>query len=120
MPTTLELAGTQIPPQVQFKSLLRAMRGEGGAYDAVYGGYMQLQRMVTADGWKMILYPEIKKVRLYNLKKDPNEMNDLADDKAYEPVKNKLFAKLLMLQTETGDTLDLKAVYPQLCENASP
>lgn len=120
MPTTLELAGAAIPSQVQFKSLLPAMRGEGGSYDMVYGGYLQLQRMVLVGNYKMILYPEIQKVRLYNLKNDPQEMTDLGQDKAYEAVKKKLFAKLLMLQTETGDNLDLEALYSQLCENASP
>jgi len=120
MPTTLELAGAGIPSQVQFKSLLPAMRGEGGPYDAIYGGYMQLQRMVADDGCKMILYPKINKVRLYNLKKDPEEMTDLGEDKNYNAIKERLFAKLLILQTETGDTLDLKTVYPQLCEKASP
>jgi choline-sulfatase len=114
MPTTLELAGVKIPPQVQFKSLLPAMQGKEGAYDAVYGGYMGFQRMVTADGWKMLLYPKIQKVLLYNLKNDPQEMIDLCEDTAYEPVKKRLFAKLLKLQIETGDTLNLKAVYPEL------
>jgi len=116
MPTTLELAGADIPEQVQFKSLLPALRGDGGAYDAVYGGYMNTQRMVTADGWKMILYPTIQKVLLYHLKNDPQEMTDLSEDKACQAVQKNLFAKLLMLQIETGDTLDLKAVYPHLYE----
>ena len=62
----------------------------------------------------MLLYPEIKKVRLYNLKKDPNEMTDLADVEKYDSLKKKLLAKLLKRQAETGDTLDLKAVYPEL------
>ncbi len=115
MPTALELAEADVPPQVQFKSLLGSLRGKSGAYDAVYGGYMNLQRMVIEGDYKMILYPEIKKVLLYNLKKDPGEMGDLADDKKYNALKKKLFAKLLTLQTETGDPLDLKAVYPNLC-----
>ena len=41
---------------------------------------------------------------------------DLADVEKYDGIRKKLFAKLLTLQTETGDTLDLKAVYPKLCE----
>ncbi|MEN8127269.1 MAG: sulfatase-like hydrolase/transferase [Planctomycetota bacterium] len=115
MPTTLELAGAEIPPQVQFKSLLGSMQGKGGPYDAVYGGYMNSQRMVTDDGYKMILYPKIKKVRLFDLKQDPEEMTDLGEDKKYDSVKKTLFAKLLSLQTEIGDALDLKAIYPNLC-----
>ena len=71
--------------------------------------------MVSDDGYKMILYPEIKKIRLYNLKKDPEEMTDLGEDKNYNAIKEKLFAKLLILQTETADALYLKAIYPELC-----
>lgn len=116
MPTTLELAGVKKPAQVQFQSLLPVLQGRSnGAYDAVYGGYMSLQRMVTQDGYKMILYPKIKKVLLYNLKKDPQEMNDLAGEKQYAKTLKKLFATLLDLQKETGDSLDLKNVYPELC-----
>ncbi len=115
MPTTLELAGTAVPSQVQFKSLLPLLKGEGGGYDAVYGAYMaQLQRMIVDGRYKMILYPKIKKVLLYDLKADPDEMNNLADEKKYDGVKKKLFARLLALQKETGDPLDLQAVYPAL------
>ena len=43
-------------------------------------------------------------------------MTDLGEDKAYEVVRKKLFAKLLKLQSQVGDELDLKTVYPQLSE----
>ncbi len=120
MPTTLELAGAHIPTQVQFKSLLPVMQDHNSnPYDAIYGGYMNLQRMVIENNYKMILYPEIKKVRLYDLKKDPNEMIDLGEDKKYNAIRTKLFAVLQALQKETGDPLDLKAVYPNLWNNSS-
>ncbi len=116
MPTTLELAGVQKPAQVQFESLLPVLQGRSnGAYDAVYGGYMNLQRMVIEGNYKLILYPKIQKVRLYNLKKDPEEMKDLAEEKKYAKTIKNLFATLLELQKETGDSLDLKSVYPELC-----
>jgi len=116
MPTTLELAGVEIPPQVQFKSLLPVLRGESnGAYDAVYGGYKNLQRMVVDDNYKLILYPKIKKARLFNLKKDPHEMIDLGEDDRYTSIRKNLFAKLLELQKEMNDPLDLKVIYPELC-----
>ena len=115
MPTTLELAGAEIPSQVQFKSLLPVMKGDSDrSYDAIYGGYLDLQRMVIEGDYKMILYPEIKKVRMYNLKNDPEEMADLAEDKQYSSLRKKLFATLLKLQEEIGDPLDIKAVYPNL------
>jgi len=66
------------------------------------------------DGYKLILYPKIGKARLYNLAEDPKEMNDLAGDPASRPVMKRLFARLLELQEPTGDTLDLKAAFPEL------
>jgi choline-sulfatase len=70
--------------------------------------------MVTQGDHKMILYPKIKKVLLFNLADDPLEMKDLAADPKHKPLLKRLFAKLLALQKETGDALDLKAVYPGL------
>jgi len=115
MPSTLELAGVAIPKHVQFKSLMPLIRGNAGKpYDAIYGGYLDLQRSVKMGDDKLILYPKIAKTRLYNLAKDPYEMNDLADDPAARPTIKRLFAKLLELQKQTGDTLDLKAAFPDL------
>ena len=115
MPSTLELAGAEKPEHVQFKSLMPMARGEGKAsYDAIYGGYLNVARMVTQDGYKLLLFPKVKKVFLYNLKKDPEEINDLAGKKRHKKEMKKLFAKLLELQRETGDELDLKAIYPGL------
>lgn len=118
MPTTLQLAGVEQPDHVQFNSLLPAIQGEKTKpYDAIYGGYLKLQRMITYDGYKLILYPEIQRARLFNIKKDPQEINDLAGKKKYEPVMKKLFARFLKLQQETGDPLDLKNVYANLLDN---
>ena len=113
MPTVLELAGVEKPEQVQFKSLLPLIRGGNQEpYDAIYGGYLDVQRSVKQDGYKLILYPKVPKARLYNLEQDPNEMNDVADNPDQKPRIKKLFAKLLELQEETGDELDLRSVFP--------
>ncbi|NQU20295.1 MAG: sulfatase-like hydrolase/transferase [Candidatus Nealsonbacteria bacterium] len=115
MPTTLELAGVAKPDHVQFTSLMPLIRGEAKqSYDAIYGGYLSVQRSVKLDGYKLLLYPKIAKVRLYHVAEDPDEMKDLADDPRCKPVIAKLFARLLELQKETGDDVDLKSVYPKL------
>jgi len=80
----------------------------------LYGAYLDLQRSVTLDGYKLILYPKIKRMRLYNLRVDPGEMNDLATDEKSRPMIEKLFARFLELQSEVGDTLDLKSVYGEI------
>ena len=115
MATSLDLAGVKKPDHVEFKSLMPLIRGENVVpYDAVYGAYLDAQRSVTMDGYKLILYPAVPVARLYNLKDDPQEMTDLSDKPESKPIMKKLFARLLELQVEVGDEVDLKSVYPGL------
>ncbi len=48
------------------------------------------------------------------MKADPEEMNDISKKKGSKKIMKALFAKLLDLQKEAGDTLDLKPTYPEL------
>ena len=109
MPSTLELAGVKKPGYVQFKSLMPLISGKKkSSYDAVYGAYKaDLQRMVAAGDYKLIMYPAVRKIKLFNLKDDPMEMNNLASVKKYEPVIAGLFKAFVKLQKETGDTLKI-------------
>jgi len=108
MPSTLELAGVEKPKQVQFKSLMPLIEGKSkSSYDAIYGAYIDFQRMISANGYKMIYYPKINKTLLYNLRDDPYEMKNLADDPTNAGLKKKLKTRLKELQTKVGDTLDL-------------
>lgn len=115
MPTTLELAGVDKPKHVDFKSIMPLIKGRKVTpYDAIYGAYLGVQRSVTFEGYKLLLYPKVPKARLYNLKDDPNEMTDLADNPKYKPIMKKLFAKFLELQKETGDQLNLQDIFSNL------
>ncbi|MCH7728807.1 MAG: sulfatase-like hydrolase/transferase, partial [Planctomycetes bacterium] len=115
MPTTLELAGIDKPDHVEFKSLRPLIDGKQQQhYDAIYGAYLQVQRMVTYGDYKLILYPKIGKSRLYNLRDDPSEMIDLADDPKHAGTVKKLFTKFLQLQKDTGDKLDLTQTFAKL------
>jgi choline-sulfatase len=108
MATSLDLAGVKMPSQVQFKSLLPLIGGKRKqSYDAIYGGYINLQRMITMDGYKMIYYPQIDKTMLYDLKIDPMEMKNIADDTANAGIIRKLKKRFKQLQKETGDTLSI-------------
>ena len=115
MPTTLALAGVDRPDHVEFQNLLPIVRGEKEtAYQSVYGAYLGLQRSVTKDGWKLIMYPKIKQVRLYHVAEDELEMHDLAGNAKQAQRMKELFAEFQKLQQQTGDKLDLKAVFPEL------
>ena len=114
MATALDLAGYDEPAFVEFNSLMPLIKhkNEKSAYPAVYGAYLNLQRSVRNDEYKLIFYPEAKKTLLFNIKNDPGEMNNLADDPGYEE-QIKLLAKTLKdLQVELDDTLDLSRDFP--------
>ena len=116
MPTTLEWSGLKTKPDhVDFKSLNPLLKDETAEhYHAIYGGYTSGQRAITLDGYKLILYPKVPVARLYHLDKDPLETADLAQLPESKPVMKKLFAKLLELQKDVRDEMDLEAVYPEL------
>lgn len=112
MATSLELAGIAKPGFVEFNSFLAQAKGTAtkGAYDAIYGAYVDLQRMVRKDGFKLIVYPKINRIRLFDLTEDPLEMNDLAEDPAYAEKVKSLLVELIQLQQEFGDELDLSGL----------
>ena len=116
MPTALELAGAKSPEYMQFHSLLPLLRENASkhAYDAIYGAYTDSQRMVTAGGKKLVLYPKIPKALLFDLNKDPLEMSDLSGETGAKETMRRLFSRFLELQKETGDKLDVAGRFPDL------
>ena len=105
MPTTLELAGADTIG-VEFKSLKPLIAGvQTPHYDAIYGAYLKLQRAISKDGFKLIYYPEAEVCRLFDLRKDKYEMNDLADNPQYVSKIKQLKADLLNMEKEMDDPL---------------
>lgn len=121
MATSLELASIEKPAYVEFNSLLGLAKGktEQSPYDAIYGSYINYQRMIRKDGMKLIVYPEANEVLLYDLENDPKELNDLADDPTYAEQVASLFSDLQHLQQQYADTLDLSSLYTQIQSQAS-
>lgn len=106
MATALDIAGANKPEYVEYKSVLPILSGETDqSYDSMYGAYMNTQRMILRDGWKVIAYPQLKKVKLFNLEKDPLEMNDLSSNPEYAS-KLKQLTELLEQQMDVmGDPM---------------
>lgn len=114
MPTTLELAGTPQPDHVDFHSLVPLIekRQLRSSYEAIYGAYLGLQRMVQADGFKLIVYPKANRIRLYHVAQDPLERTDLFEDPRYQSRIGRLSKVLRQLQRDHGDTLSLAGLLP--------
>jgi arylsulfatase A-like enzyme len=102
MATALDIAG-EVPGNVDYKSVLPLLDGSvEKTHDSIYGAYMDTQRMIMKDGWKVIAYPQLKKVKLFNIEKDPLEMNDLSQNPEYA---NRLQALTQLLEA-TMDAMD--------------
>ncbi|MFC5050398.1 sulfatase-like hydrolase/transferase [Rubritalea spongiae] len=103
--TSIDLAGAP-DESIDFKSLMPLLRGETTQhYDSIYGAYMNRQRMITKGDWKLISYPTAGVERLFNLKKDPNEMDDLAQNPEYASKLEEMRTALTTLSTELNDPL---------------
>ena len=109
MPTTIEYAGGTVPEWVEFNSLRPKIEGKQAesSYPEIYGAYMDLQRMIRVDDYKLIVYPKAGVIKLFDLINDPSEQHNLAGARAQKERVNILFGKLQELQVEMGDTLDL-------------
>jgi choline-sulfatase len=117
MPTTLELAGARQPEHVFFKSLLSRLGqtksdASTNPYESIYGSYLTLQRSITHDGWKLIIYPSARVLRLYHVQDDPHEAVDLAAEPEYADKISQLFDRFIVLQRELQDPVDVTYLRP--------
>jgi arylsulfatase A-like enzyme len=115
MATALDLAGDSKRVNVEFHSLLPLLGGENSPArrEAIYGAYLELQRAVIHDGWKLIAYPKAKRLRLYHVAEDPEELTDLSDDPQHADCRRSLLERLFTLQEELDDPLDLRRVFSE-------
>ena len=116
MATSLDLAKVEKPNYVEFKSFLPQAKGiqKEGNYKAIYGAYIKFQRMIRKDGFKLIVYPKINKLLLFDMKNDPEEIDNLAEDPMQKDKVKSLFKDLIQLQKEMEDELSLEEMYEQL------
>ena len=106
-PTTCDLAGLKVPKTVHYSSIVPLVHGEKGARgeDIIFNCYIETQRLVRTDQFKLIHYPKIGRNQLFDLKSDPREIVNLIDDPKHAGVKKKLLAALQGKREELGDGL---------------
>lgn len=116
MATSIDLSGLEKPEYIDFNSLMPFIKDEKkeSFYPSIYGAYRTHHRMIREDGFKLIVYPRIKVMRLYNLNTDPLEMNDLAQKPEYQEKTLALYHNLLKLQKEMNDPMDLTKYFPDI------
>lgn len=107
-PTVCELTGVPAPSDLEARSLLPAIQGKvKEIYPFTTAYFRDVQRMIRTDRWKLICYPKIDRVQLFDLQADPDELHDLAADPRYQATVAELRGKLAAWQREHGDDLPL-------------
>lgn len=105
-PTFCDLAGTAVPATVDGKSFLPVLAGKADTFHPqVFCYFMDVQRMVRDDRWKLIHYPKIRRYQLFDLANDPHERKDLAQEASHAGRRDALRRQLEAWQRQVGDPL---------------
>jgi choline-sulfatase len=115
MPSTLAIAGLEKPKHVQFNDIMPLVMSKKAKppYKEIYGAYLDAQRSITVGNDKILVYPNVPTIRVYDIDIDPFETDDIAKSKKGKAIISKLFPRLLELQKSMEDTLDLTVTFPQ-------
>ena len=116
-PTILDLAGVEIPADMQGRSLKPVLAGEQPAdwRTSFYYHYYEFPGAhnvakhcaVRSERYKLIrYYEEPQGWELIDLETDPHEYQNVYDDPAYADAVNQMKAELARLQAELGDQVE--------------
>ena len=114
-PTFLELAGVEVPEEMHGESFLPLLKGEKTEWrDALYYHFYEYpaehavkRHYGVRDGrYKLIhFYNDIDSWELYDLKNDPNELNNLYGKPGTERITKRMMKKLAALQEQYDDPI---------------
>jgi arylsulfatase A-like enzyme len=120
-PTLLEYAGVEAAPEMQGDSFRGLVSGQSDEWrDAVYYTYYEYPSVhmvkrhygVATERYKLMhFYYDIDEWEMYDLEKDPQEMNNVYDDPDYAEVREELHQKLEDLRKEYGDSDEMNQKY---------
>ena len=106
-PTLCGLTGLPVPEGVEGKSLSGIIKGEEDSVrEYLFTAYMDDQRAIRDDRWKLFYRPKSDRVAFYDIKNDPNELNDLAQSAKYSKRIDQLKQALSKARLEYGDTAE--------------
>lgn len=94
-PTFCEAAGVDVPREVQGESLIPVLKGNAGDWrKSVYYAYYEFGEHrvpqhfgVRTDRYKLMYFPDTDEWNMFDLEKDPSEMNNIYDNVEYAKVR---------------------------------
>jgi arylsulfatase A-like enzyme len=111
-PTLLDAAGVKAPSDIQGRSFLPLLEGKTPKdwraamyYRYYHPGHHNVAAHygVRTDRYKLIYFNKLDQWELYDLRKDPREMNNVYNDPAYAKVVEDLKRELYRLKKELKD-----------------
>ena len=115
MPTILDYMGVAMPKVLEGKSMLKQIVDptvkirdnafvEFTRYEVDHDGFggLQMMRAITNEHYKLALYL-LDSDEMYDLEKDPYEMNNIINDENYSEIRNELHDTLLEHMNQTRD-----------------
>jgi choline-sulfatase len=107
------MAGVPVRETVQFPSIVPLITGaQKQLHDALYAAFLDRQRAVRTAQWKLIRTPKAGQVQLFDVKRDPWEMRNLATDPKHAAILARLDRKLRELMRELKDPLPEEQLFP--------
>ena len=117
LPTLCGLVDVAPPSGIDGHDLSPIIRGEvPEVRNILFTTYSTTQRAVKNHRWKLIRYPTINHTQLFDLRNDPFELHNLADDTTYQAAHDRLWSELERQQQLVGDTLPLRVANPTSME----
>ncbi len=108
--TLLDAGGAPVPAAMQGRSLVPLLNGRAPAdwRDAIYYQYFEYpgwhmvrrQHGVRTDRYKLIHYYEVGEWELFDLERDPEELDSVHDDPRYAAIRADLEARLTRLRAQ--------------------
>jgi arylsulfatase A-like enzyme len=104
-PTLCDYAGVAPPGRIDGENLRPIIEGKGQRVrDSIFLPFLDIQRAVRDDRWKLIAYPRIGHLQLFDLQRDPHETRNLADRPERAGAITRLRLLMRRWQQEVGDS----------------
>ena len=120
-PSLLDYAGLEIPGDMQGESFRKIVSGELSEWrDAIYYTYYEYPSVhmvkrhygIRTGRYKLIhFYYDVDEWEMYDLEKDPAEMNNVYADEQYSSVRADMHEKLAEMREKYGDSDELNEMH---------
>lgn len=109
-PTICDLVSLPAPPRMEGHSLRPLWEEKRERLrDSIFLPFLDIQRAVRDERWKLIAYPKLGHLQLFDLAADPYETRNLIDRPEYAEEVARLRGLMLDWQTKVGDKVSIPA-----------